>query len=169
MIINQHNYVSSVLTPQLAAVHLQSWSKILTVERLRPVCSYSDLFDHLTSCLTCSWSLFLPCSHTSACRAQLLRCWKCLLTPSPPPSPLPLSTPFSLPHKLTSQGKQLWSRQYVNTESAPLCHGWRLLKYETPSVEVLDPAGCCSMKSQIQIWASLTSVMISLVFPDTHP
>lgn len=65
------------------------WFRLLTCWFLG---SFTPLGEHVLR------AFFLPCSHTSACRVQLLRCWKCLLPPSFPR--LLLSTPFPLPHKL---------------------------------------------------------------------
>lgn len=94
IIINLHSYVSSVLTPLLAAVHIRSRSKPSLLSVLVPSAHMLIFGIIYPSWWTCSPRF----SHTSACRVQLLRCWKRLLPPSFPR--LLLSTPFPLPHKL---------------------------------------------------------------------
>ena len=114
--------VIRVLTPQLAAVHLQTWSIFSLCLSLSLSLVSSS---YLLSLLSSWWSDLLvnmlvvsslQSPHTSACRAQLRRCWQCLLvqqqqqqpaaassqwpglTPSSPPSYLlPPHSPYPLP------------------------------------------------------------------------
>lgn len=98
----RQRYVSSVLTPQLAAVHLRTWSKFspLSVSVLSPqIPAFLMIWvfgEHVTAVFS-EFSCFC--------------CWQCLTVqkqeqpgltpPNPPLSPaLLISTPFSLLHKL---------------------------------------------------------------------
>lgn len=107
-------YVISVLTPQLAAVHLRSWNQVSQWVSPSYLLRFGSLWwsDPLVNML---FVFSFPCCALRCLRAELScfsHCWQRLavqqqsaLTPSNSPSlppsspPSPLSTPFSLPHK----------------------------------------------------------------------
>lgn len=167
---HRQSYVTSGLTPQLAAVHLQSWSKV-TVWCLGPICSDPALFDDLTPWGTC-YSSFSPAvfSQASACRAQLLRCWQRLVVQQdllpPSPYPLPSLCLVNFPRQTTIMQESTVCTYRLHNS---IMSWMKTLKYETPSVEVssLDPgeSACCSVKSHMNkmpkvICALLTSVLM---------
>lgn len=112
---------------------------------------------------------FLPRSHTSVLRAQLLSSLSVLSFPaSLPPSLLPHSL---LSASWASHGKQLWSRLMQNVKSESLRHGRTLRKHKTPCVKSLDSAGTGSrpLTGQRLIWALQTSGFVSPALPTLNP